>query len=102
MGDGCAQHFATRVADEECAHSCHKAADERGAEQYRGLTLNTVLTVQKMVTMYRVITGACRQGTQIFVDSIKNLKETYTIREAIELTRGQYNWQAFAEFFDAA
>ena len=78
-----------------------KAADERGAEQYKGLPLNTVLTVQKMVTMYRVITGACQQGTQAFVESIKNLKETYTIREAIELTRGQYGWQRFAEFFDA-
>ena len=78
-----------------------KAASDRGAEQYRGLPLDTVLTVPEMVTMYRVITGACQQGTQAFVESIKNLKETYTIREAIELTRGQYGWQTFAEFFDA-
>ncbi len=101
VSDG--KHYAhCETFREGVADLLFKAADERGAEQYRGLTLDTVLTAPEMVTMYRVITGACRQGTQIFVDSIKNLKETYTIREAIELTRGQYNWQAFAEFFDAA
>lgn len=29
-GDGCAQHFATGVADEKRAHGRHKAANERG------------------------------------------------------------------------
>lgn len=60
------------------------------------------MTVPDLVTMYRVITGACQQGSQAFVDSIKDLKKEYTIREAIELTRGQYGAEAFAEFFEAA
>ena len=76
-----------------------KAAKERGAEQYEGLSLDTELTVAEMVEMYRVITGACRQGAETFVNSIKDLKEKYTIREAIEMTKGQYNAQKFAEFF---
>ena len=77
-----------------------KAAKDRGAEQYKNLDLGTELTVDDAVTMYRVITGACRQGAQAFVDSLGgNLKETYTIRECIALTKGQYNADKFAEFF---
>lgn len=33
-GDGCAQHFATGVADEKRAHGRHKAANERGPVLY--------------------------------------------------------------------
>ena len=76
-----------------------KAARDRGADQYKGLSLDTELTVEEMVTMYRVITGACRQGSESFVKSLGELKEKYTIREAIELTKGQYNAEEFAEFF---
>ena len=77
-----------------------KAAEDRGAEQYKHLSLDTELTVSEAVTMYRVITGACRAGSQAFVDSLGELKEKYTIREAIELTKGQYNAEKFAEFFE--
>ena len=77
-----------------------KAAEDRGADQYKGLSLDTEMTVQEMVTMYRIITGACRQGSQDFVDSLgDSLKDKYTIREAIEMTKGQYNAERFAEFF---
>ena len=79
-----------------------KRADKRGAEQYKGMSLDTVLTVDEAVTMYRVITGACRQGSAAFVASLgDSLKEKYTIREAIELTKGQFNSERFAEFFEA-
>ena len=77
-----------------------KAAEDRGAEQYKGLSLDTEITVAEAVTMYRVITGACRAGSEAFVNSLGELKEKYTIREAIELTKGQYNAERFAEFFD--
>ena len=80
-----------------------KAAEDRGAEQYRGLTLDTEMTVPSLAAMYRVITGACRQGTECFIQSLGELKEFYTIREAIELTKGQYGHERFVEFFaDAA
>ena len=76
-----------------------KSAKDRGATQYKGLSLDTEMTVEEMVTMYRVITGACRQGSESFVNRLGELKEKYTIREAIELTKGQYNAGKFAEFF---
>lgn len=77
-----------------------KTASDRGADQYRGMSLDTELTVPEAVTMYRIITGACKQGSERFVESLGNsLKEKYTIRECIELTRGQYNADKFSEFW---
>ena len=76
-----------------------KAAKNRGSDHYKGLSLDTELTVEEAVTMYRIITGACRQGSEAFVNSLGKLKEKYTIQEAIQLTNGQYNAEKFAEFF---
>jgi hypothetical protein len=33
------------------------------------------------------------------VNSLGELKDKYTIREALEITKGQYNAHKFAEFF---
>ena len=49
--------------------------------------------------MYRIITGACRQGTQRFIDSLGELKEAYTVREIVEMTKSQYGAEKFKEFF---
>ena len=76
-----------------------KTAKDRGADQYKGMSLDTEMTVDEAVTMYRIITGACRQGSAAFVDGLKDKKERYTIRECIELTHGQYGAERFAEFF---
>lgn len=77
-----------------------KSAQDRGADQYKDLPLDAELPLDEIVTMYRVITGACRQGSQAFVDGLGDKrKDRYTIREAVELTRGQYNAGRFAEFF---
>ena len=78
-----------------------KTASDRGADQYKGLSLDTEMTVDEAVTMYRIITGACRQGSAAFVDGLKDKKERYTIRECIDLTRGQYGAERFASFFGA-
>ena len=78
----------------------YKKAAERGAEQFRGISLDDVFPVDELKTMYRIITGACRQGTETFVNSLGNkLKDSYSIKEAIALTKGQYNSDKFADFF---
>ena len=76
-----------------------KEAKARRAEQYIGLPLDSELMPEEAITMYRVITGACRQGTQAFVDSLGELKEHYSIREIIALTEGQYGANKFKRFF---
>lgn len=76
-----------------------KAAKDRGAEQYENFTLDSVMSAKDLIAMYRIITGACRQGTDAFVQSIKPLKDSYTIAEAIKITKGQYGAKSFKNFF---
>lgn len=79
-----------------------KRAADRGADQYKGLDLDSEVTLDEAKTMYRIITGACQAGTEAFATSLGNeLKERYTIREMIEVTKGQYDAECFSEFFDA-
>ena len=73
----------------------------RDKSAYASLTLDSVLTHAEAIEAYRVITGACSAGTKAFVTSLdpKQLKDSYTIREIIELTKGNFGAEAFAEFF---
>ena len=84
---------------EGIADLAFKAAKDRGANQFKGKSLDEEFSVSDMVSMYRIITGACRQGSESFVRSLGELKDEYTIREAIQLTKGQYGADRFAEFF---
>jgi len=80
-----------------------KAAKDRGADQYNNLCLDSVLPHDEMVATYRIITGACQQGTEAFLGNLGNKRKgSYTIREAIELTRGQYGAEQFERFFTKA
>ena len=79
-----------------------KTAQDRGADQYKGLTLDSLVQTEDAITMYRIITGACREGTQQFVENLgglESLKEAYTVREMIDMTQGQYGAERFREFF---
>ena len=77
-----------------------KKAADRGAGQYKHLTLDDSMTREEAMAMYRIITGACKQGTENFVANLKDPKESYTVREMIELTKGQYNSEKFRVFFE--
>ena len=77
-----------------------KAAKDRGEDQYRGISLDDSFTVEELKRMYRVITGACEAGTESFVNSLKDLKDKYTVREVIEMTDGQYGAKQFRAFFE--
>ena len=78
-----------------------KRAKDRGAEVYKQYGRNDRIDTKDAIVMYRIITGACRQGTQQFIDSLPNgLKESYTIREIMEMTKGRYGSETFREFFE--
>ena len=77
-----------------------KRAKERGAEQYKGYKLDTVVTYEDAITMYRIITGACKAGTEQFISSLREVKDKYTVREIIDITKGQYRAEVFRAFFD--
>lgn len=75
-----------------------KLANERGADQYKSLTAESVLTVDEAVVAYRIITGACQAGTQRFLDSLGEIKNAYTVQEIMDMTKDQYGGRTFAEF----
>ncbi len=77
-----------------------KAAKERGKDQYRNLTTESEVTKDEAIKMYRIITGACRAGTEAFLATIKEFKDTYTVAEIIALTDGHYGADAFKRFFE--
>ena len=91
-----------KTAKDGIADILFKRAKDRGADQYKGIDLDKPYTVEELKTMYRIITGACRAGTEAFVNSVRDLKDTYTVREALEITKGQYNAEAFSRFFAEA
>lgn len=76
-----------------------KKAKDRGAEQYKSYTMETVVTAEEAMTMYRIITGACKAGTEHFVNGLQKVKKKYTVREIIDLTEGQYRSEVFKQFF---
>ncbi len=69
---------------------------------YKNLTLDSVLSYTDSIICYRVITGACRFGTNNFLDNVlgENSKDSYTIREMIQLTENQYGNTKFKDFFN--
>ena len=73
----------------------------RDTSMYKDYTLDTVVTFEDALQMYHDITGACSGGTKHFVENVlKVRKKKYTVRECIELTKGQYNAEKFEEFFN--
>lgn len=76
-----------------------KKAEDRGASQYRDYTLDTVVSFEDAKTMYRIITGSCKAGTEQFVNGLRSVKEQYTVREIIEITENAYRGEVFKAFF---
>ena len=76
-----------------------KKAKDRGADQYKDYTMDTVVTFEEAKTMYRIITGACKAGTENFINGLHDIKKKYTVREIIDITEGQYCAEIFKNFF---
>ena len=88
------ESFSDGVCDLE-----FKKAKDRGAEQYKSYTLDTVVSFEEAKVMYRVITGACKVGTENFVKNQREIKNKYMVREIIDITEGQYRSEVFKRFF---
>ena len=72
----------------------------RDTSQYKDLKLDSVVTYADAIKMYRCITGACEAGTKHFCETVlKKKAKKYTIKEIIELTKGQYGSDTFSRFF---
>ena len=95
-------HWAHGETLEEAKQDLIYKISKRDKSEYESLTLDSELTYNEAVVCYRVITGACRAGTQDYLE--KRLpepkKEKYSIKEMIELTKNEYGGRTLQEFFD--
>ena len=98
VSDGTYYAHCSNVRD-GIADIAFKKLKDRGTAQYESLTLDSVIPFEEAVIMYRIVTGACRQGTKDFLNSQKELKKEYTVAEIIEATKGQYGHETFVRFF---
>ena len=71
----------------------------KNIKQYKNMNINTILSFKDCIQMYRSITGACEFGTKNFVLSLKIKKKKYSIKEVIEITKGQYGNDIVKQFF---
>ena len=94
--DGIYSHGATL---KEAKDSLIYKILNRDTSMYEKYTLDTVVTFEEAIKMYRVITGACEAGTRNFVEGLPKRKKKYTVAEIIEQTKGQYGNDTFKEFF---
>jgi hypothetical protein len=74
----------------------------RDKTSFSKLTLESVLTFEECVTMYRVVTGACAAGVKQFVESKNIERKNYTLAEVLEKTKGSYGYELLASFFNGA
>jgi hypothetical protein len=72
---------------------------DRDTSIYNNHDLNTVLTTEEAIKMYRVITGACEEGAKYFVSNLPNVPKKLTVSKLIKLTEGQYNHKSLVDFF---
>lgn len=55
-------------------------------------------TGKEWIGIYRAVTGACGAGIKHFVESTKkDLDKTYTSKQIMELSKGQFGFEKFAE-----
>lgn len=77
-----------------------KELKDRGQSQYLNLTIDSIMSIEAAIAMYRIITGACESGTADFVSNLREPKKEYTLGEIIEITKGQYNHKLLKAFFE--
>ena len=70
---------------------------------YNDFTLDTVVSYADAIAMYRCICNACEPGTRYFIENSgfdKKHKAKYSVKEVIELTKGQWNHDNLVRFFN--
>ena len=76
-----------------------KHSHYRWVNQYKNIDIDQPVPFYDAITLYRIITGACRVGTEKFLETFCADKSEYTPREIIEITKGQYGNKIFKDYF---
>jgi len=91
------ESFAHGLTIKDAKESLIYKISDTDTSEYQGLTLDSEVTFEQAVKMYRKIAKSCESQTKAFAE--KHKKPTYTISELIQLTEGQFNNQQFKQFF---
>ena len=94
-------HFAHGSTLKEAKADLIFKISDRDVSEYKGMSLDDTLSFEEAIAAYRTITGSCAAGTRNYVENFlpKPNKDSYTIREIINLTKGQYGSETFSKFF---
>jgi hypothetical protein len=94
--------FAHGATLDEAIEEIRLKSGLRDSGVYSRLTLDSKLSFSEMQLCYRAITGACHFGVKAFIEDRETPLENreYSLREAIQLTKGAYGCEKFAEFFE--
>jgi hypothetical protein len=68
-------------------------------DDYKEMTVDTILSFEDAVRCYRVITGACQFGVKEFLARKNITKRKMSISKIIDLTKGEYQNEVFTQFF---
>ena len=68
----------------------YKLSSDDKKDHYKNIELESVLTFDECIQFYRVMTGACAFGVKNFIKSNNIVRRSYTVREIINITKGQY------------
>jgi hypothetical protein len=90
--------FAHGKTIEEAKSDLRYKLSDRDTSKYKDWKLDDVKSTDELIESYMAITGACSFGTKQFCESIK-LKDSYAVKEIIELTEGKYGNEQYGEFF---
>ena len=94
-------HWAHGAKLQEARQDLLYKINDRDTSAYKNMSLDDEITFEEAVAAYRTITGACAAGTRNFVKNRlpKPIKDKYTIREMLTLTRGEYGSEKLQAFF---
>ena len=84
----------------EAKESFKYKISNRDTSQYDSLTIDSILTIEESIKLYRTITGACEYGTRYFVENLSNPPKKLTIKKLIKITEGQFNYSMLVEYFN--
>jgi len=74
---------------------------KRDTTEFKAWTLDKVVTKRDAIRAYRMITGACEGGVRAWLEQ-RQTPDKITVRGIVELTKGAYGADAFANFFNVA
>lgn len=77
----------------------YKKNRDKAEELYGNYTLDTVVNMSEVIVLYRTVTGACRKGSESFLESLHRTDKQVTVREIIRVTKGQPYSAVFERFF---